>query len=64
LLPGYEGSSAISISWDVKISKENDTNFSIKGEKTVLSLVYHLLDLKVCQITGYKKQILFKLLNQ
>jgi len=63
LLLGYEGNSEISVPGDVEITKVNNESFRIKGEQIGLSPVYHLMNSKVYQNTGYKKQILFKLLN-
>jgi hypothetical protein len=60
LLLGYEGSSDIDISKNTEIVKTEDNGFQIKGTDFVLSTVYHLMDPKVCQSTGYRKQILFR----
>ena len=63
LLLGYVGDQELSVTNDTKIIKTKGSDFSIKDEQVILSPVYHLMDSKVCQNAGYKKQILFKLNN-
>jgi len=60
LLLGYEGSPDIDISKNTEIVKTEENGFQIKGTDFILSSVYHLMDPKVCQSTGYRKQILFR----
>jgi hypothetical protein len=63
LLLGYEGKTELSVPAITEIIKNSDTSCSLKGEPAGLTPVYHMMDSKVCQSSGYKKQILFKLLN-
>ncbi len=60
LLLGYEGSPEIDISKNTEIVKTEENGFQIKGTDIVLSTIYHLMDTKVCQSSGYRKQILFR----
>jgi len=60
LLLGYEGDSAVSIPKSAEVIKTAENCFLIKGTPVVLSPVYHLMDAKVSQSSGYRKQILFR----
>lgn len=60
LLLGYEGVSEISIPKNPEIIRTGDGEFQLKGTDIILSSVYHLMDAKVNQSSGYRKQILFR----
>lgn len=59
LLLGYEGGSDITIPENAEIVKDSANVFLLKGTDYLLSPVYHLMDVRVCQ-GGNRKQILFK----
>jgi DUF1680 family protein len=60
LLLGYEGVPEISIPKNAEIIRTGDRGFQLKGTDIILSSVYHLMDAKVNQSSGYRKQILFR----
>jgi hypothetical protein len=59
LVLGHEGVSEIDIPKNAIIERISDYEFQLKGTDITLSSVYHLMDPKVCQSSGYRKQILF-----
>ena len=60
LLLGHEGYQEITVPKDAAIGKLDEGCFRIEGTDINLSPVYHLMNARVCQESGYRKQILFK----
>lgn len=59
LLLGYDSQPEVSIPQNAEIEQVNGSEFQIKGTDIILSPVCHLMDKKVSQGSGYRKQILF-----
>jgi DUF1680 family protein len=60
LLLGHEGNSDVEIPENAEVVKTGEAGFQVKGKDIALSPVYHLLDVKVCKSTVYRKQIIFE----
>ncbi len=60
LLLGYEGEKIISFDEPPIIIRKSDKGWAVKDRNVLLSTVYHLMNTKVSQESGYHKQILFK----
>jgi DUF1680 family protein len=60
LLLGVEGRSEIRLPKKIEIVKNGNDDFIVKGLNCHFSPIYHLMDSKVSQSTGYRKQMLFR----
>ena len=60
LLLGHEGIPDVDIPRNAEIAKADQCGFKINVTDILLSTVYHLMDPRVSQSSGYRKQILIR----